>query len=232
MEPVAHSRHAYAEEIQKLEHDLLEMGSLAEKMAADAVESLTRMNPEMALDVIQRDDQIDDLDLEIESHCLRLILLQQPAGPDLRMIGTVLKTITDIERVGDLSVDIAKCGLKIEKEFGTVDFVDVPRMAGVARSMLREALEAFVRRDLQMVEHVCAKDDDVDALYRELRGQIHDHMRNKPEEVVASSWLLLAIHHIERIADHAVNIAERVNFMVTGSLKQIATSHKSDSTAP
>ncbi|HMS54488.1 MAG TPA: phosphate signaling complex protein PhoU [Fimbriimonadaceae bacterium] len=228
MESPNYARHGFAQEMSELEHDLLEMGSRAESMIGGAVSSLVSLDSAHAFEVIQRDDEIDERDLAIESKCLRLLALQQPMASDLRVIGTAMKMITDIERVGDLAVDIAKIGLKIDKELGHTDYVDLPRIAGLAQAMFRGALEAFVRRDLELVKSVCAQDDEVDNLYRELRGQIHEKMRTDPDQVVAASWMLLAIHHIERIADHAVNIAERVSFMVTGNLEQIATSHRSD----
>ncbi|HRK22650.1 MAG TPA: PhoU domain-containing protein, partial [Fimbriimonadaceae bacterium] len=99
----------------------------------------------------------------------------------------------------------------------------------IARTMFRDSLEAFVKRDAELAVRICQTDDEVDTLYRDLRNQIHEHMRNSPEDVVSTSWIMLALHHIERIADHAVNIAERVNFMVTGQLVQLAKSHQSDS---
>lgn len=225
MEPLQPLRHAFVEEISGLEHDLLEMGSLAESMVAQAVDALSRLDVDRAMDLVRRDDEIDERDVAIETRCLRLLALQQPMAGDLRVIGTAMKMITDLERVGDLSVDIAKIAMKIEKELGTSDLVDIPKMAAVARSMLRNALEAFVKRDLALVQRVIAQDDEVDDLYRDLRGQIFESMRNQPADVVTDSWLLLAIHHVERIADHAVNIAERVGFMVTGNLKQFTASH-------
>ncbi len=218
-------RHSLAQQIEQLEHELLEMGARAEIMVGKAAESLTTLNHELAMDVIRSDDEVDLLDLDIEERCIRLLALQQPMAGDLRVIGTAMKMITDIERVGDLSVDIAKAGLKIEKELGDVRYVDFARIATIAREMLHTALEAFVKKDLDLVATVISKDDDVDAMYREIRGQIHDHMRRSPEDVVAASWLLLALHHIERVADHAVNIAERVSFMVTGRFEQLAKSH-------
>lgn len=229
MEGPNYARHAFAAEMQNLEHDLLQMGSMAEGMVAQAVEALVALDPGVAMVVIRRDDEIDKRDLEIESHCLRLLVLQSPTGSDLREIGAVMKIITDIERVGDLAVDVAKIAMKIEKEMGTVDFVDLPKIAGIARTMFRDALEAFVKRDAELAVRICQTDDEVDTLYRDLRNQIHEHMRNSPEDVVSTSWIMLALHHIERIADHAVNIAERVNFMVTGQLVQLAKSHQSDS---
>ncbi len=215
------ARKAYNSELEQLEHDLLEMGSIADQMVAHAAEALTSLDPQLAMSVITRDDEIDARDLSIEERCIRLLALQQPMASDLRVVGTVMKMITDIERVGDLAVDIAKIALKIELEYGDVGFIDLPRMAGSARSMFREALEAFVRRDLDRVRDVIERDEEVDAQYRELREQIFRNMRERPDMVVSDGWLFLAIHHVERIADHAVNIAERVSFLVTGEFKQL-----------
>lgn len=223
MEHPSHARHAFDQELESLEHDLLEMGSRAEQMVAGAVDALCRLDSQLAMDVIVMDDEIDQRDLDIEARCLRILALQQPMARDLRVIGTAIKMITDIERIGDLSVDIAKIALKVEKEFGTSGCIDLPRIASVARNMIRVALEAFVRRDLELVREVARLEDTVDDLYRQLRAQIFDSMRNHPEGVVVDGWLLMAIHHVERIADHAVNIAERVAFMETGELRQITT---------
>jgi phosphate transport system protein len=220
-----HTRQMFDDELRELEHALLEMGSIAEQMVAQAVEALCDLDTAKAMAVIQRDDDIDTLDLDVENRCLRVLALHNPMAGDLRIVGTAMKMITDIERVGDLAVDIARAAMKIEKELGDTRVIDVPRMANVARAMFREALEAFVKRDLDLVDEVIRKDDEVDELYRQLRGQIHDSMRTQPHLVVADSWLMLAIHHIERIADHAVNIAERVHFMVTGRFQQLAPSH-------
>lgn len=193
------------------------MGSRAEAMVSQAVDSLAKLDTSLAFEVIHRDDDIDARDLDIENRCLKLLALQQPMGSDLRVIGTVMKLIVDIERVGDLAVDVARITLKVDKELGDASFIDLPKMGTLARTMFRDALEAYVRRDLGLVQQVIEKDDQVDNLYRDLRGQIHERMRNHPDDVVSASWLLLAIHHLERIADHACNIVERVDFMVTGS---------------
>jgi phosphate transport system protein len=219
MQTIGFGRIAYAEEMRILEHDLLEMGSRAEQMVANAVDSLAQLDVAKARFVLSEDDEIDRRDLEIETRCLRLLALQQPMGKDLREIGTTMKIITDIERIGDLAVDVAKIAMKIDKEFGDSGVVDIPRMASVARVMLREALEAYIRRDIELVARVCERDEEVDDMYRIMREQIFRNMRQNPDNVVADGWLLLAVHHVERIADHAVNIAERVNFMVTGQTK-------------
>lgn len=229
MESAGHGRTAFDVEIRKLEHDLLDMASRAEAMVGLAVDSLVKLNQTEAREVFRRDDDVDDMELEIENGCLRLLALQHPMAGDLRVVGTVMKLITDIERVGDLAVDIARITLKIQQEFGETGVIDIPIIANEARAMLRLSLEAFVKRDLDLVQQVIKKDDEVDELYRELRGQLHTDMRQNPDCVVTDSWLLLAIHHVERIADHAVNIAERVAFMATGKMEALSHRHAFDS---
>lgn len=214
-------RQAFDAQIHELEHDVLEMGSWVEQMVGQSVEALRTLDASMARSVLARDDQIDDRDLDVESRCLRLIALQHPTAGDLRRIGTIMKMITDIERIGDLAVDIAKIALKIEKDFGEPNVVDIPKMANEARAMIRLALESFVRCDAKVVQEVIDRDENVDQLYRDLREQIFKQMIREPAGVVTDGWLLLVIHHLERIADHAVNIAERVNFIVTGQFRQL-----------
>lgn len=216
-----HHRTVLSNELIELETMLLEMSSKAGSMLSRSVEALINLDVDQAMAVIHADDEVDALDLAIEEKCLRLLALQQPMASDLREIGTLMKMITDIERISDLAVDIAKAGMKIEKELGQTGYVDIRRIANLAQAMLAEALEAFTKRDLNLVNNVIAKDDQVDETYRDLRAQIHSRMREDPNEVVAASWLLIAIHHIERIADHTVNIAERVAFMVTGEFRKL-----------
>lgn len=222
MESFSHSRQGFDSALKSLEHDLLEMGSRAEAAVSGAVDSLVSMNVAQAMHVIERDDDIDEMQHSIENECIRLLALQHPMASDLRIISTAWRMIIDLERVGDLAVDIAKITLKVERELGSCDYIDIRHMANLARAMLRDSLEAFVKHDETMVHSVCERDDEVDEAYRSLRGQIHEHMKAHPESVVSGSWLILAIHHLERIADHAVNIAERVHFMVTGRLEPVA----------
>ena len=218
MDGVNYARQAYDAQLRDLEHELLEMASRAELMVADAVDSLVTLDRSKALEVMTRDDDIDIREMQIESRCMRLLALQQPTGADLRLVGAVLKIITDIERVADLAVDLAKFTNKIENESGRTDFIDIPKISALSRQMFREAIQAYVRRDLQKIVFVAEIEQEVDDLYRELREQIFDRMRSEPEDVVPASWLFLAAHHLERIADHALNIAERVGYMVTGEM--------------
>ncbi len=213
-------RQAFIHEKAELEQAVLDMVSRADAMVAKAVESVSKLDKTLAFEAMLADDEIDRKDLDIEQRCLRLLALQQPIGSDLREVGTVLKIITDIERIGDMAVDIAKSTLKIDAELGSSDYVDLIPMSETARRMLRDAITAFARKDATNLPQIGDLEDQVDAYYRDLRDQIHDYMRSHPDQVVAASWMLLTIHHIERVADHALNIAERVGYMITGELAE------------
>lgn len=214
-------RRALDDERRLIEVELLDMVNKSVAMFNLAVRSLHQLDTAMARQALGLDDEIDRLDLEIESKCLDILALQQPMGSDLREVGTCLKIITDIERVGDLSVDISKITLKIDKELGRSDFVDLPRLAVVVTRMLNESAQMFARKSADGLEGIGKLEDEVDEMYREFRTQTQEFMVAHPGQVVAASWMLLALHHIERVADHALNMAERVHFMVTGELRQI-----------
>lgn len=209
-----------------LRHLLLKMGSQVDQMVGEAMDSLTQQDVALAESVLRSDDTVDDLDIQIESQCMRLIALQQPMARDLRLIGTALKVITDLERIGDHAVDIAKVARKLARDSFYKPLVDLPRMNEMVRSMLHDALTAFVAHDLQLVEHVVLADDAVDDLFHKLRSELHTAMERSPALVVQASYLLFVAHYLERIADHTVNIAERVYYVETSSLAQLAKSHK------
>lgn len=210
------TRSQYIQELKELEHDVLEMASRAESMVGDSIEAIQSLNVDAALRVMREDDLIDAANTEIEMRCLNLLALQQPMAADLRTVSSVLKTITDIERIGDLAVDIAKAVLKIEKEGGQVGYIDFQHLSQPARQMLRLSLEAFVKKDPALLTEVGKLESIVDERYREARDQIHDHMRNTPDDVVSASWLILVVKHVERIADHGLNVAEKIHYILTG----------------
>ena len=226
---MAITRTQFAGELETLRDQLLEMGSDADNMVEMAIRALIEQNLEMAETVIARDDVMDRLDLEIEKECMRMIALQQPMARDLRLIGTALKVITDLERIGDHAVDIAKVARKLVRDTFYKPLVDLPRMADAVRQMLNDALSAFVNHDLDLVEKVIAADDEVDTLFHRLREELHIVMQRDPEMVIQGSYLLFVAHYLERIADHTVNIAERVHYVETGNLVQLAKSHKTAS---
>lgn len=210
--------HIYSLEIQSLDHDVIEMASRAEAMIGNAVDALVRADAELAEAVMLADDEVDQLDEDIEMRCLRMLSLGSPIGSDLRLVGATIKMITDIERVADLAVDIAACAKELEKEMVDGHLVDVRQISMLARKMFREAIEAYVQLDLSRVESVRSTEEMVDALNREFRRQLHDSMRTSPDTVVAASWTLTAVANVERIADHALNIAERVEMLIENEL--------------
>src|SRR5580658_10474226 len=156
------TRTHYEEELETLRHLLLRMGSQVDQMVAQAMESLTAQDMPLAELVMINDDIVDDLDIKIESQCMRLIALQQPMARDLRLIGTALKVITDLERIGDHAVDIAKVARKLARDSFYKPLVDLPRMNVMVRGMLHDALAAFVTHDLSLVAHVVEAGDEVD----------------------------------------------------------------------
>jgi phosphate transport system protein len=219
---VLRTRHAFDEELAGLKQDLVKMGAFVESMLDRAVRALTEHDLNLARQVISDDDVADDLDLEIEQHCMRLLALQQPLSRDLRIIGTVLKIIADVERVGDYCVDIARAALTLGETAYFKPLVDIPRMAQIVADMLRTALQALVREDLDLVQAVVERDDEVDGMWYALLDELSRLMEQRPEVVRPAVQLLLVARYLERIADHLVNVVERVAYMVTGEVAHLA----------
>jgi phosphate transport system protein len=219
------TRQAFEEQLEQLERHLLEMGTFVATMLEKAGRALCEHDVNLARETIAADDTADEMDLQIEQECMRLLALQQPMSRDLRTIGTVMKVIADVERVGDYSVDIARTAIDLAETEYYKPLEDIPRMVEIVRGMLRQALEALVARDLELVRQVIEKDDEVDRLWYRLRGQLEQAMRERPEIVQQAVALLLVARYLERVADHVVNIAERVAYMETGRLEVLAPSH-------
>lgn len=209
----------FQEQLQSIEHDLLEMASRAEMMVSRGVSSLVTGNVIEAKEVIQSDDRVDLIDLRIEQACLSLLTTAGLEHEELRGVATILKIITDVERVADLGADIAKCALRLEPGNPIVESVDIPRIAGLAQKMFHMAIESFVRRTDASFEAVEEVEREIDRLFAEFRQQIHERMQRDPENVIALSGVLFAVADIERIADHALNISERVSYLVTGEVR-------------
>lgn len=214
-------RAAFADDIRALQQDLLNMASVVEQMLHKSIEALTTRSAVLADDAIRMDDIVDEYNINIENRCLRLLALQAPMARDLRTIAAALKIITDIERMGDYVVDIAKTvkGLVDRPLFKPL--VDIPRMADLVKKMLRETLQAFVDRDLGLIEHMIHDDDQVDDLNRTLREELIAQMENDPSVIRQAVPLLLITRYLERLADHVTNVGERVYYMETGEMKEL-----------
>ncbi len=210
------AREQFHTELLRLQQEILRMGALVEEQMARAIQSLTDQNLELADQVVADDDRVDDLEINIERRCLTLLALQQPLAGDLRTVSTALKIITDLERMADHAVDIAKVTRRIASEPLVKPLVDIPRMATLAAHMVRSALNAYVARDIDMALSMIRMDDEVDQLYRVIFDDLIEIMRRDAQSSFQSTHLLFVANYLERIADHATNLGEWVVYMVTG----------------
>jgi len=218
-------RHHFEQQLESLQHEVLRMGTYVVEMLDQAMLALTREDVALATRVVEMDDTADRMDQDIEQTCLRLLALQQPLSKDLRIISTALKIITDLERIGDFSVDIAKTARRLAREpyFGPP--VQIPEMAACVKALVREALQSYVTCDLSRVRRAIAMDDQVDDYYDRIFTQLLRQIESDPTVLRQAVWFSHVTHFLERIADHAVNVAERVHYMETGEFKQLAASH-------
>ena len=198
------------------------MGTLTGTMLGQAVEAIQQNDVALAESVLLQDDAVDQMDRKLESQCIRLLALQQPMARDLRQIESTLKVITDLERIGDHAVDIAKIARKLSQEFYLkAPLLDIGPLAGMAQTMLHQSLESLVRHDLDLAVKVCNDDDSVDDTFKALREELLSLTQSKPSLVFPASYLLLAVVYLERVADHATNIAERAYYIETGERKTL-----------
>jgi len=212
----AHTDKKYEEDLRKLREDILYMGGLVEDQIQKAVKSLVDRDSNMANIIIERDHEVNRLDVDIDDLCIRLLALHQPAGRDLRFITTGLKITTDLERIGDMAVNICERALELNQEPQLKPYIDLPRMAQIAEGMIRESLDAFVREDTDLALKVCKDDEQVDQLNSQIFREVITFMIGDPLTINRSMKLSSISKYLERIADHATNIAEMVVFMVKG----------------
>lgn len=211
-----HTNRQYDEELRDLRNTLLQMGGLVERQIADAVKSLVERDSELARRTIARDAEVNRMDIDIDALCLRLLALRQPAASDLRFITTGLKITTDMERIGDIAVNICERALELNHEPVLKPYIDIPRMAGLAQSMLKDSLDAFVNNDTDLAEKVIERDDEVDQLNYQIFRELLSYMAEEPRTISRATRVLFVSKYLERIADHATNVAEMVVFMVKG----------------
>lgn len=210
------TRQTYDQELETLRKELLSMGELVADAIDDAVTSLANQDLDLARKVIAGDDVIDNLEITIEDKCMVLIARQQPMARDLRIISTGLKITTDLERMGDHAYDIANVTLRLAGQPLIKPLVDIPRMAEMAQKMLYDSLEAYTRMDIALAEQVCLADDEVDDLYQQVFRELLTYMMEDPKTIGQATQLIFVGRYLERIADHATNIAEWVIYLVTG----------------
>jgi phosphate transport system protein len=203
----------FERELDALKEQLLLMGGRAEQIVRKSIEALRRRDVEQAKSTFDDDRQIDRLEIDIEERCIKLFALQQPLATDLRFIMSALKISNDLERVGDHAVNIAQSAIKLGTEPPLKPLVDIPRMAGLATSMLHDALDAFVRSDADTARRLCRRDDEVDQLNRQVFRELLSYMIESPATITRAMELILVARNLERVADLATNVAEEVVFI-------------------
>ena len=205
----------FLEELEALQARLLEMGGLAEERVRAAVQGLMSRDVVLIDKVLYGDEPINELHIEVDKRCFRLLALYQPMATDLRAIVAAVKINTDLERVGDLAVNIAEAAKRYAAHPPVKRLIDIPRMTDLAQAMLRDALDSFVRRDTALAQRVLNEDDVLDSLKTQIFRELLTYMLQDPTTVEPSLDLILISRHLERIGDHATNIAEDVIFMVS-----------------
>jgi phosphate transport system protein len=222
-------RKNFERHLQRLQDDLLVLGSMVESALTESVEILKERSLQRAHSLISADRLINEKRYAIEADALTLIATQQPMASDLRTIASVLEIITELERIGDYAKGIAKISLAIGEEPLIKPLVDIPAMAVQARNMLDHALDAFVRRDVDLARTVPAMDDEVDALYNQAHRELLTLIMVNPRSLDQATHLLWVAHNLERAADRVINICERVIFTVTGEKVEMDVEDRDDS---
>jgi phosphate transport system protein len=215
------TRHAFEEQLDILHRKLMSMGTLVEEAIHKAIKSLVERDVQLAEEVIQNDALINNLEDEIQTGCFRLIALQQPVGSDLRRLGTMLKLVTDLERMGDHAVAISKTTRRLMAEPYVKPLIDIPLMADNVKAMVRDCLNAYIAKDKEAAEEIAARDDVVDKLFSKVFRDLIEVMTNNKQSISQGTHLLLVAQYLERIADHVTNICEWIIYMNTGKLTDL-----------
>jgi phosphate transport system protein len=208
----------FHEELDALKQTLLAMGGLVEDQIRRVMTALLERDGDLAQEVIDRDRQVNAYDVEVDEKCVELLALYQPTAGDLRFITTAMKIVTDLERIGDQAVNIAQRALELNREPQLKPYIDLPRMAEKAQRMVKESLDAYVSRDTELARRVCAEDAEVDALKEQIFRELLTFMMEDARTITRGIRLILISRFLERVADHATNIAEMVIYMVDSKM--------------
>ncbi|MHB1843287.1 MAG: phosphate signaling complex protein PhoU [Deltaproteobacteria bacterium] len=212
-----HTDREYEADLHQLRQRLLLMGAQVEEMIRDAVRAMLERDERLAASVVERDRVVNRGEVEVDELCLRILALRQPTASDLRFVTFALKGVTDVERIGDLAVNIADRATELSREPPMPLPPELARMAESVQEMLRQALDAFVRGDAEAAKGVLRQDEAVDELYRQLFQRSLEVMRSSPDAVLSATRQLFVAKHLERLADHVTNVAEMVIFMTSGT---------------
>jgi phosphate transport system protein len=212
-----HTDRSYDAELEELRSKLLTLGGKVEAEIAQSMRSLSERDSKLAEEVVGSDREVNLLELEVDESCRRILALRQPAASDLRFITTALKIVVDLERIGDLAVNIAERAIDLNQSPPLRPVHDLTRLAQLCQAQLRKALDAFVDADTEKAQAVIKDDDLIDALYHNLVNELLALMMEDPRNIRRANSLLFVAKHLERLGDHATNVAEMVVYMVRGT---------------
>jgi len=213
---VEHTSRHFENELRELKQEILYLGATVEEMIANALKALVQRDSDLARRVIETDRTVDSAEMTVDHLCLNILALRQPAGSDLRFVATALKMVTDLERIGDLAVNLAERALELNQEPPLKPYIDIPRMGQAVSTMLHQALDAFVNRNVELAREVLAADDAVDALHVQLFRELLTYMIEEPKNISRAMRIAFIAKYLERIGDHATNVAQMVIFMCEG----------------
>lgn len=213
-----HIVRSYDDDINELTGHIVSMGGIVEKQVADAVDALIERDVELAEQIVERDRSVDALEETIDQKVIRLLATRQPLAGDLRMIAMALKISNDLERTSDYAAGIAKRAIRLAEQPQLKPFVTIPAMAKVCEAMLKDVLDAYVERDADKAMRVWDRDEEVDAFYTSLFRELVTYMIEDPRRTQICIDLMFCAKNLERIGDHATNIAEKIHYMIHGQL--------------
>jgi phosphate transport system protein len=224
MEEKIHTSREYERELQDIKNGLLYLGAMTERAIERSIQALLERDSDLARQVICDDDQIDRIDVEIEEKCIRLLALRQPAARDLRFITTAIKINGHLERIGDMASNIAEKAIILNDVPQIKPYIDLPRMAEIARRMIKESLDALVNDNVDLARKVREDDDTIDQLNEQIFRELLTFMLEDPRKIHASLYIMQIAKSLERISDHAAGVADMVIYLVTGrSVRHQAT---------
>lgn len=215
-------RNSFDKDLELLQGLMVKMAGLVEESIENSIIALKKQDVELARQVCESDDTIDDLESKIEKICINLIARQQPLAKDLRAISTALKIITDMERIADQAADIAELTIRMAKMKYIKPLIDIPLMADLVKKMVVKSIDSYIKHDIILAKEVCDSDDEIDDLFSKIVLELINIMKNNPETIEQATDFMFVVKYLERIGDHATNIAEWVVFNVTGSHEHMA----------
>jgi len=220
----------FQKELTQLKENLLKMATLVEETIRDAISALMNRDPEMINRTMAKEDKINAMENAIDEMCLKLLALRQPLAADLRFITSAMKIVTDFERMGDQAINIVERAASLNLEPQLKPYIDIPRMAEIVQTMVKDVLDAFVNGNSKLARSVCERDDLVDGLNDQVHRELLTYMMSDPKTITRAVHLMIVSRCLERIADHATNIAEDVIFMVDALVIKHRADQKEDNT--